>query len=382
MPSPATSWSVRNLLSPVVTRLLICGTNPFDLERILKRVEQTPLRNARQLESLWLAQWDALATAWHARSVAAAELGARRTALTLGLQAASCRLAQYLINSSELALRRSVYLEYAKCYREAVSFFQSPVLSVRIPTQQGQTLAAHLHLPSGQGPHPCVAIFSGLGSCKEEMNTLARLVVERGVAALVPDMPGCGESLFCEQIVCGSDQLTAAFRGVVEFVEQRPELDASCLGTMGLCMGGGYAYRACHEQTRYRWCAPLFPLFIDQVGSEKTPQWMKTGAWIELQTGGKDEQTLYSEVGWRDEFNVDCPLFMVHGKHDNWMPLDRARLLYDHASSQVRELLVIDEEPAYSTDQAVTHTMPVGEQLSWVGPIVADWVARQAGVLP
>ncbi len=379
LPSDA-PWSIRDLLNPVTTRLLIHGANPFDLERILKRIEQTPLRNARQLETQWLTEWDKLGCTWQERSQSAAMQGQRRTALALGLQAASCRLAQFLINPGDIARRRAIYLDYVRSYRQAAAFFESPVMSVQIPISQRNSLAAHLHLPAGTGPHPCVAVFSGLGSCKEEMNTLARLMAERGVAALVPDMPGSGESLFCEGIPCGSDNLTAAFCGVADFVEQTAELDAARFGTIGLCMGGGYAYRACYEQSRYRWCVALFPLFIDQVDNDKTPQWMKSGEWLELQTGGKSEMELYAEIGWQDRFTVGCPFFMVHGKHDNWMTLDRAQLLYDRATSPQRKLLVIEEEPAYSTSQAVTHTMPVGEQLCWVGPIVADWIANQAGL--
>jgi dienelactone hydrolase len=381
-PSDAT-WSVRNLLNPVSTRLLIHGANPFDLERILKRIEQTPLRNARQLETKWIAEWETLATAWHERSQRAASRGQRRTALGLGLQAASCRLAQFLINPGDIARRREIYQSYADAYRHAAAHFESPVLSVQIPLAEpgigGQrSLAALLHLPPGPGPHPCTAVLAGLGSCKEEMNTLARFLVERGVAALVPDMPGSGETLFSQNVACGSAELTSAFRAVADFIEQRPELDASRCGTIGLCMGGGYAYRACHEQSRYRWCVALFPLFINLTDRGTTPQWMKSGPWFELQCGGKSESELLAEIGWRDTFTIQCPFYMVHSTHDNWMTLERARVLYEHASPHNRQLQVVEEEPAYSTGQSVTHTMPVGEQMCWVGPLVADWIAEQA----
>jgi dienelactone hydrolase len=357
---------------------LINGINPFDLERVLQRIERTPFRDARQLETTWLSEWDALAVTWQERSQQAGARGERQTALTLGLQAASCRLAQYLINPGDLARRREIYRSYAAGYRLAAGFFPSPVLSVQLPMDKNTSLDALLHLPPGPGPHPCTAVFAGLGSCKEEMSLLSRLLVERGVAALVPDMPGSGESLFGGNITCGSTNLSSAFRAIADFVGQRPELDASRLGTMGLCMGGGYSYRACSEQNRYRWCVSLFPLFVDGATATSVPKWMRSGPWTELQTGGKPEAELFAEIGWRDSFTIGCPFFLVHGKHDNWMTLDRARLLYEHATSPTREFLVLDEEPAYSTNQAVTHAMPVGEQLWWVGPVVADWIATRA----
>jgi hypothetical protein len=36
--------------------------------------------------------------------------------------------------------------------------------------------------------------------------------------------------------------------------------------------------------------------------------------------------------------------------------------------------MVIDTEPVFSTQQLVTHTMPVGEQLHWIRHIAADWI--------
>jgi dienelactone hydrolase len=380
VPPSDNSWSIRALLGPVAARLLIFGVNPFDLERVLQRIERTPIRNARQLESLWLEEWEELARSWRERRLAATMRSGRRSALGFGMQEAGCRLAQFLINTAEVSRKRASYLAFAESYRRAVEHYPSPVLSVEIPLAERGSLAASLHLPSGSSRHPCVAVFSGLGSCKEEMHTLARLMVERGVAALVPDMPGSGESLFLSHLTCGASNLSSAFRAVADFVEQRSELDASRLGVSGLCMGGGYAFRACAEETRYRWCALFFPLFVDRVGDDVTPEWMKGGEWFALQAGGKSGPELLADVGWRETDTVTCPLFLAHGRHDNWMTLERAEMLYARATSSQKQLLVVEDEPAYSSGQAVTHTMPVGEQLSWVGPVVADWIAERAGV--
>lgn len=380
MASPESTWSIRTLLNPVTVRLLIYGTNPFDIERVLRRVEQAPYRTARQLEAKWLAEWEVLATEWRKRSDDAWLRGKRATALTLALQAASCRLAQFLINPGEVSARRELYLRYAAEYQSAAQLFTVPVTAVRIPVDGSRTLAAHVHLPDGRGPHPVVAILSGLGSCKEEMNVLARRMVERGVAALVPDMPGSGETLFSHQVSCGSDNLSAAFRAIAQFCGEHADLDAARLGVAGLCMGGGYAYRACFEDRRFRFCATLFPLFINAVDDDATPQWMKSGPWYDLQSGGMSVAQFRNDVGWREEYRIDCPFLMVHSKHDNWMPLERAMVLYDRATSADRELILIEEEPAYSTGESVTHTMPVGEQMTWVGPVLADWIAQRAGV--
>ncbi|HEY5962337.1 MAG TPA: alpha/beta hydrolase [Polyangiaceae bacterium] len=382
MASPDTNWTFRSLLNPVVARLLIYGTNPFDLERVLRRVESVPIRNARQLEGIWLDEWQRLAASWELRASDAARHGRRRTALASSFQTCCCHLAQFLINPGDIDRRRRISETFSHAYRRATAFFESPCYSVQISLDERLPLSAHLHVPSSAPPHPTVAIFSGLGSCKEEMHTLARLMVARGVAALVPDMPGNGESLFVSQLTCGSANLSAACAAIADFVESRGDLDAARLGACGLCMGGGYAYRACAEDSRYRWCATLFPLFINAVDATKTPTWMKSGAWYDFQTGGKGAAAFLEEVGWQDRFSIACPFFMAHSQHDNWMPLDKARLLLEHASSPLNQLLMVEEEPAYGSGDATSHTLPVGEQLGWVGNVVADWIAERAGCVP
>jgi dienelactone hydrolase len=372
------SWSIRTLLNPVVARLLIFGVNPFDLERVLRAIEETPLRNARQLEALWLERWEGLARGWEQRRQMGPSMSSRRTRLAMGLEASACRLAQFLINPGDLERRRAIYEQFVDTYRDAVKHFEPCVESLQIELDGDSKLAAVLHLPPGATPHPVVAVYAGLGSCKEEMNTLARLLVERGVAAIVPDMPGNGESLFVYGVSCGSKELTRAFAAVADFVEGEPRLDATRFGAVGLCMGGGYAYRACSEERRYRYCATLFPLFIDLVDATSTPAWMKSGPWYDLQSGNKDASTFLAEVGWRDEFAVDCPFFMAHSRHDNWMPLERAMALYEKAPPSTRELVLVEDEPVYAAGEAALHTMPVGEQLGWVGPVMADWIAVQA----
>jgi dienelactone hydrolase len=364
-------------LNPVVARLLIYGVNPFDLERVLRKVESAPLRNARQLETRWLESWEELAQLWKRRFQAAVEQARLQSAREMGMNLCCCRLAQFLISPGEIQLRREIYERYAADYRYVAAQFQSPVQQVQVPLSSGARLEALLHLPKGPAPHACAVVLSGLGSCKEEMHTLARLMVERGLAALVPDMPGNGETLFRGNVTCGSENLSASFRAIAEFIESRPDLDGARFGALGLCMGGGYAYRACSEDVRYGWCATLFPLFINEVGAARTPAWMKSGAWYDLQTGGKTEAEIFRELGWHDEMSVRCPFIMAHSKHDNWMTLEQAQLLYDHANPADRELLLIDEEPVFVSGETTTHSMPVGEQLAWVGPVVADWVATR-----
>ena len=59
------------------------------------------------------------------------------------------------------------------------------------------------------------------------------------------------------------------------------------------------------------------------------------------------------------------------------MALDMAMEFYDRAQGQ-KEKLIVENTPVFSNQQAVTHTMPVAEQLHWVKHLAADWIADRA----
>ncbi|HAU85256.1 MAG TPA: tRNA modification GTPase, partial [Lachnospiraceae bacterium] len=48
-------------------------------------------------------------------------------------------------------------------------------------------------------------------------------------------------------------------------------------GTFGLCMGGGFAYRAAAKYSDIKCCVNLFPLFLSMVENDNIPRWMRQG---------------------------------------------------------------------------------------------------------
>lgn len=378
MPTTQPTWRLRDLLSPVVARLLIHGANPMDLEAAMSRLEAQPLPNAKALETKWLAEWERSRSRWIERSEAARSKGHEATAATCMFHAATCALAKFLVNTSDLSTKESVYLEYAATFRRAMDLSPTPVEEVVVECPDGSRLAAQLHLPGGPGPHPCAVVFAGLGSCKEEMLTLARALVERNVAALVPDMPGCGATLFVHDNSCSMPRVESAIRGLADLAHAHPRLDASRLGATGLCMGGGYAFRAISVDSRYRHAAALFPLFIGMIDIGRVPSWMKSGPWLARQIGNADPDAFIASMVPAPTDRPRVPYLVVHGRHDNWMTWDAARSLLDRIEHPDKELVTIEDEPAVTGGSTSTHAMPVGEQMHWTAPLVADWIADRS----
>ncbi len=369
-------WSIRSFLAPVITRMLIYGTNPFDIEAILKEVENTNIINSNVLQQKWLELWETKANRYLDIAQNAEICGDTITAHDMYLQTAQCYYAVFLINFVKIDDKKNVYTKYAEYYEKALTFLTTDSKKIDIPVGD-LSIPAYLHLPEGEGPFPCTILFEGLGSCKEEMDILAMPLLKRGIAVLVPDMPGCGEALYGRDIKCRMETNIKTFTSTMDYACALNAIDSKRIGVSGLCMGGGYAYKAASLDDRFSWCATLFPLYIDQVDESVTPVWMRQGPAYNFQTGGVDAKTFVAEMGLGTDEKVSCPFFLIHGKYDNWMTIDNALELHTKATGP-KELLILEDEPVYYQGIQVTHTMPVGEQLHWIKHVFADWIAAQA----
>lgn len=329
------------------------------------------------LQKAWSDEWEKKAVKYIAIAEEAARNNNFITARELYFFATQCYYSIFLINLPTIDEKKRIYIKYASCYRKSTQYYSSNVEKLYIHLDQDRYLPCYLHHPdkSFGKQTPCVIVYAGLGSCKEEMHMLARPLVERGISVLVPDMPGSGEALFLKDIKCCADDLNTAFKKIPDFLETRDDIRSDMIGTYGLCMGGGYAYRAASIDPRYSLCVTFFALRITQVSPGTTPQWMKQGDWFNYQTGNVKNPGFSNKMKILEEGNIKCPFLFIHGEHDNWMTLESAMHLFENAEGP-KEKIIIKDEPVFSTEQFVTHTMPVGEQLHWIKNVAADWVKR------
>ncbi|MBN2439796.1 MAG: alpha/beta hydrolase [Spirochaetales bacterium] len=368
-------WGIRNLLAPVLTRLLIYETNPIDLERVISTIENVELTHINVLEENWVAQWEDKAKQYLVIVEEAEKEGNYETVKKLYHYVAQCYYAIFLINFAHIEDKKNNYAKYVRFYQKAASYYNPPVKRIQIPFENSTSLFAHLHVPEGKGPFPCTMIISGAGSCKEEMNILARPLVKRGIAAFVIDLPGVGESLYVSDLKCRWRLIKKAFDTFLNYIQNHKQISSNKIGCIGLCMGGGLAYRLVSQSDQITYLATLFPLFIN-YSEKNTPRWMTQGSYYKNLTGGEVAVAEYiKEMSLGEKDAVNCPYFFVHGRNDNWMTLDEAQTLYDRAKGE-KKRLIIEEEAVYYNSTKVVHAMPVGEQMHWVKHVIADWIKR------
>ena len=101
---------------------------------------------------------------------------------------------------------------------------------------------------------PCVVFFDGLDVTKE-IQYVAGVpdLIKRGISVLVMDGPGTGEAIRFRGLVLRHDYEKAG-SACIDFLEQRPDVDAKKIGIVAISLGGYYAPRCASLEPRFAAC--------------------------------------------------------------------------------------------------------------------------------
>lgn len=369
-------WRIRDLMNPVITRTLLYGTNPFDLEYILQKLDNLKVMSGKQIKAVWLEEWERKASHYLEYAQKSEARGSLISAREYYMLIAQCYYACYMVNTDDIEQKRGIYKKLEDAYKKTVSLRTNRVEYIEIPMGE-KKIPAYLHFPDNgesEKPYPCVTTYSGIGSCKEELDILVPTLLERGIAVLTVDMPGTGAALFDYDLKCVGDQLDAAFDAIASYLEARDDIDSDRMANYGLCMGGGYAFRASAKRKNTRCCVSLFPLFLNFADMDHIPIWMKRGKWVLFQNGEFEDYLDRMKV--IEEGTISCDFLMVHSSDDNWMNTDASMRLYDRALGN-KEQIEVKEKPAFVSEETIMHAMPVGEQFHWVKHYASDFIAER-----
>ena len=366
-------WAIRDLLNPVTTRSLLFGTDPFDLEYILKKIDGIKVKSGKQIQAVWLGEWGQKIERYNKLAEEAVQKNNRISARAYYKLAVQCHYACFMINTDDIDKKTEIYSGLAESYRKYTIYCDNKIEYLEIDTEYGK-VPAYLHYPDdgSKGKYPLVITYSGIGSCKEELEMLAQPMNERGAAVLCVDMPGAGAAVIWNGLKCCGSMIEAAFEGINRWIESREDIDNEKIADFGLCMGGGYAFRAAVKRKNTKCCVTLFPLLMGFADQDSIPIWMKRGKWASYQYG----DDFLNSMNVLLEGNLDADYLLVYSPDDNWMDTDASMRLYDRAAGY-REKIYIDEKPAYVSEEKIMHAMPVGEQFHWVKHIAADFIAER-----
>lgn len=145
----------------------------------------------------------------------------------------------------------------------------------------GIELAADVYKPKNvQGRIPAIAVCGPFGAVKEQSSGLyAQTLAERGFLAIAFDPSFTGESSGQPRDVFSLDINTEDFQAAVDYLSNRPDVDANSIGIVGICGWGGIALNAAANDPRIK--ATVISTMYDMP---------RVGAWGYFDKGTADDR--------------------------------------------------------------------------------------------
>lgn len=333
------------------------GFRPADVRRTTERIKAPAavvkewVRTARQEEEL-------------AREAEAS--GHRESAAELFYRAALYYGPACGVIHENAPRKLELYRRLVHCYEKFIELFDEAfVHRVEIPFENGKTIPAILQTAPGNQPAPCVLVVPGMDTIKEYMpSPYHNHFRRRGMATLTIDGPGQGESNIRENWVT-LDNFERAGSAAIDFLQARPEIDASRIGVYGWSMGSYWGPRIAAHDPRVKAVAGAMGVYLqkDTIFKHGKPAYRANYKYM----SNIYDEDAFDEMAARMTLeplieNIRCPTLLAMGEFDELCPLEDAESLFE-ALRCPKELWVYENE---------THTF--GSRLPDFYLQVADWM--------
>lgn len=278
--------------------------------------------------------------------------------------------------------RQRAYERALELFAHGIRLLDPDCRRVEIP--YGETaLPAYLLTPAGlHGPAPCVVQWNGLDSTKEMMyqSGFAHELAARGVAALMVDGPGTGESLRLRGLTAVVDT-ERPVGACVDYLLANEDVDPARIGVVGWSLGGYYAPRAAAFEKRLSLCVAwganhnwgeMQKRRLRREGEHPVPHYWDHVRWV---WGG---ETIEDFIAIAEKVTLDgvveritVPFLIVHGENDRQIPLEYAHRSHHAAvNSPLRELKIFTARDG-GTEHICLDNFPLASSY------IADWVAER-----
>ena len=262
------------------------------------------------------------------------------------------------------------YKKMRDCFDRAWSMARAPFEKVQI-NFEGKMLDGYFRKPNGPAgkKYPVVIPFQGADTMAEATILGGAAYVARGMAYLAVDFPGQGGALRLKDLHLPPDTERIA-KAMIDYLETRPDVDATKVGMQGISMGGYGVPRAASGESRIRaafMSSGSYDLRNDLF--DYYPPIQERVRWI---IGAKDLTDARKKLA---DYNleakatrIECPMLIGYSKDDRIMDPAGAFRLYKAASNSKRDMV---EGTGHA--QAANAGGPRLERQ----PVFPDWAMKQ-----
>ncbi len=294
----------------------------------------------------WVPAWSAVAARYEKDAESALKRGDRETARNGFIQAKTYySLARFpapyhsgspICPPTMSKIKAESYNKYLDCFRRATELREGSHEVVRV-ARDGKEAVGFLRVPKGASASnkvPAILVMCGGDMYKEDREKYADGAMKEGMAALVVDAPGTGQTSFAH-----APESVVAWQSALDALQKRPEIDGNRLGAFGVSRGGLWVMRLAAVDNRIKGLISCAPGGVGYWGTpEERAEWRKAAEarartnWFGPR-GTKPSTYTISEEEQRKEFlrwslkdnglldKLTMPMYMVNGKIDHLTPI-------------------------------------------------------------
>jgi dienelactone hydrolase len=255
-------------------------------------------------------------------------------------------------------LKAQAYGDYLRCFQRAAQFLDNPPEPLRIARGEYES-TGYLRLPKGASASsrvPAVLVMCGGDMYKEDREKYAEGALKEGLAALVVDAPGTGQTTFPH-----APESVVAWQSALDELAKRPEIDGGRLGAFGVSRGGLWVMRLAATDPRIKALISIAPGGVGYWGTpEERADWRKhvdeRGKFWFGPRATRPARTPLTEEAQRNEFlrwslkdngllqNLTMPMLLVNGKQDHLTPIGNLYLLLESGPATGRVARVYPDD--------------------------------------
>ncbi len=280
--------------------------------------------------------------------------------------------------------RLATYQRSLELFAQARTMARENCERVEIPYAGKHLSGLLVHAENASGPAPIVLVMNGLDSTKEmlQKSVMGTMFARRGMSALFIDQPGTGEALRLHGMPAVHNTEVWSSK-IVDWLVQRPDVDARRIGALGVSLGGYYCPRAVAFEPRFA-CGAVWGANHDwrevqqarlkREGENPVPHYWKHVQWV---FGASDMDDFLQKAeamhlnGVLERIRV--PFLVTHGENDRQIPLKYAHQTFEQlVNSPKKDLIIFDQSTG-----GVEHSSL--DNPNNAGNLIADWLAGQLG---
>jgi len=273
----------------------------------------------------WCARWVALSATYEGLAGQALERGATLTAGEhLWRAALSCHFGQGILMEISAEEKHATDLRKQQLFQRAAPLFHPPAQRIAFAFEDG-VLPGFLRIPLVARPAPCMVIFGGLDTTKEDAFELTTYFIARGIAVLTFDGPGQGEVFHRLRMRLDYEQAVSA---AIDYACTRPEINENAIGVLGRSTGGHWACKAAATDRRVRVAIAWGLIYHLKNFGSLSPYIQKRFLRAASLSSMDEARTFfggYDLKGYTDR--IRCPLLVVQGGRDPIAPANSIELL-------------------------------------------------------